>query len=207
MFNRNLLIALAASSAVGLSLPTFAHNASAGVYIGGQLGWGEANHENHDRHHSEETVRQTERHHHNNHKTQDGFAGRAYLGYQFNQYVGLETGAAGISSDNGSHHHHHNDGNESGARDSDSHDDWKVKTWEWDLLARFGTPFGDSCFRGDVKVGAAAVFVSNNNHGHHGHHDNDDAKFGPAAGAGISYNFTQNVAMDVSYLSRFWQPQ
>ena len=203
MISRKLLIALAASTAVGFALPTFAGYANcscSGVYIGGQLGWGQVDHKH--RHHWSEEISGFDHSHHNN--NEDGLAGRAYLGYQFNQYIGLETGFAGFSTDDPSyghdhdrqeHHHHHSDG-------------WKVRTTQWDLLARLGSPFGDSGWRGDVKLGAAGVFIDNDDHFHihdrqESHHGHDNTQWGPAAGASLTYNFNRCVAMDLSYLHVF----
>lgn len=177
MVSKKMLVALAAASTLGMSLSTVAATACntgcPGVYVGAQAGWGEVKYRNHER----------RRHHdHDN----GGFAGRVYLGYQFNPYIGLETGVAGFFESD-----HHN----GGRRNHDSHN----HVGQWDLLARVGTPFGDSGFRGDLKGGAAYLFSS---HDHHNHgHDSDNII--PAAGASLAYSFCHNVMVDVSYLHGF----
>lgn len=177
MVSKKMLVALAAASTLGLSLSTVAatgcNTGCPGVYVGAQAGWGQVKYrDNHSR-----------RRHHDN--DNGGFAGRAYLGYQFNPYIGLETGVAGFFDND----HHH------GRRHGDSH----KNVGQWDLLARVGTPFGDSQFRGDLKAGAAYLFNGHDNH-HHGH-DND--RVIPVAGASLGYSFCQNVMVDVSYLHGF----
>ncbi|MBX9586804.1 MAG: outer membrane beta-barrel protein [Gammaproteobacteria bacterium] len=174
MVSKKMLVALAAASTLGMSLSTVAATACntgcPGVYVGAQAGWGEVKYRNHHE----------GRHHHDN----GGFGGRVYLGYQFNPYVGLETGVAGFFKD--SDHHHDRNG---------SHNN----VGQWDLLARVGTPFGDSGFRGDLKGGAAYLFSSHDHHNHGHDHDN----IIPAAGASLAYSFCHNVMVDVSYLHGF----
>jgi opacity protein-like surface antigen len=186
MINRNFLIALITSSAIGFSLSSFSQPGYSGVYVGGQLGWGQASHN--DLHWIDN---QAEKHHHK--INQDGLAGRGYLGFQLSPNFGLETGITGFSNNHGIYSH------EKHAKDSHSHEHWKVRSSQWDLLGRIGTPFSECGFRGDLKLGVASVFANNhsNDHGHH------HTQFGPAAGAGIGYNFDRHVAMDVSYLHVF----
>jgi opacity protein-like surface antigen len=127
---------------------------------------------------------------------EDGVAGRAYLGYQFNQYFGVETGYNVFSPTTYSYN------GVSAAR---------LKTEAWDVLAKIGTPFGDSGFSGNLKAGVTNV-MTNVDRGllvssaesapayTSGASFND---WDPTAGAGIAYNFNKNLAMDISYLHTF----
>ncbi len=176
MVSKKMLVALAAASTLGMSLSTVAATACntgcPGVYVGAQAGWGQVKYRNN--HHEG-------RRHHND--DNGGFGGRVYLGYQFNPYIGLETGVAGFFKD--SDHHHDRNG---------SHNN----VGQWDLLARVGAPFGDSGFRGDIKGGAAYLFNGNDHH-----NGGDSDRIIPAAGASLAYSFCQNVMVDLSYLHGF----
>ncbi len=178
MANNKLLVAIAAMGAMGLSLTTLAQPSCTtgcpGVYVGGQLGWANTDYELHDTgvpgFHE---------------PSQDGIAGRVYLGYQFNQYLGLETGFAAFS-------------------DIDlPFDLGEIKTTQWDLLVRAGMPFGDSGFRGDIKAGAAYVFAKYDASSSSPIGDAHSDEVKPVAGASVSYSFCNNVSLDVSYLHTF----
>jgi OOP family OmpA-OmpF porin len=178
MSKNTLLISLAAVSTLGLSLPTFAVPDCSGVYIGGQAGYAGTNYNLSsylDKHFNE-----------------DGYAGRVYLGYQFNQFLGLETGFTLLS-------------------DADLPKDFgDIRTTHWDLLLKAGAPLGDSGFRGDVKAGGAHVmtkFDASHVSESLGLNDVSNWKIKPVAGASISYNFNRNVAVDVSYLHVFGEPK
>lgn len=167
------VIALAAGT-LGLCSAAYA-DSSTGFYVGGQAGYGNANYDVSGASSTDE----------------GGLAGRAYVGYQFNQFFGLETGFTQFSDNtykfnfppvfNG---------------------EIKAKTQQWDILAKAGMPFGCSGFRGDIKAGAAYVMsdvdVSGDLHG-----SDSDNTWNPAAGASLSYNFNRNFAIDVSYLHTF----
>jgi hypothetical protein len=173
MVSNKLLVAVAAMSTLGFSLSTMASSACntgcPGVYVGAQGGWGQVKFKNGG-------------HHEAGHRSNNNgdLGGRVYLGYQFSPFFGLETGVAGFFNSDSDHHH---DDNTLG---------------QWDLLARVGTPFGDSGFRGDLKGGAAYEFTTK-----HRHNGNDHHKVIPAAGASLAYSFCQNVMVDLSYLHGF----
>jgi len=217
MVSKKLLVAIAAASTLGMSLSTVAATACntgcPGVYIGAQAGWGQVStkHHQNDRnrkgHHG--NLRGDDDNHHgddnrSSSRSNDGFAGRLYLGYQFNQYFGLESGVAGFFTD--SDNHRNNDRNDNhhgghgGLRGDDDHHGKKGNhhshdnnLGQWDLLARVGTPFGCSCFRGDLKGGVAYLFNGNS----------DSDRVIPVAGASVAYSFCQNISVDLSYLHGF----
>lgn len=151
-----------------------------GVYVGGQVGWGDPSYSDHW-----------------GSTDEGGVAGRPYVGYQFNQYLGVETGYT-FFSDNTYHI-----------------DAWgmtfdkKISTEQWDVLLKAGMPFGNSGFRGDVKVGAADVMPDVRWSGDTGswndtwRHNKNDDRWDVAAGAGVSYFLNKNVAVDLSYLHAF----
>ncbi len=175
--NKKLLIALAAISSIALSTPALSMS-KPGIYLGGQLGWGNTDY----------NIDRTFRHHHVKEPGEDGFAGRVYTGFQFNRYFGLETGLAAFS-------------------DVDLPKGFgNIKTLQWDVLGKIGTPFGNSHFRGDIKVGAAEIF-SDFDAGHTAHengvHSGDHDVVRPVAGASITYDFCNNLYMDLSYLHAF----
>ena len=177
MINNKLLVALAAIGSIALSTPALSMSSPAGVYLGGQLGWGNTDYD----------IDRTALHPSIN-AGEDGFAGRGYVGFQFNRFLGLETGLAAFTK-----------------TDLPSHFG-DIKTLQWDLLAKVGTPFGDSGFRGDVKFGAAQIFTdydASEDGLIAGFHDSSRSVTRPIAGASISYDFCSNVAMDVSYLHGF----
>ncbi len=201
-----ILTSLVAASALSLSLPAFSNSHTyskhtrytkhtqyndnraypintnccnkSGLYIGGQAGYAHADYD------LGEFV--------NTHFRDDDFAGRIYLGYQFNENVGLESGFAMFTN-------------------SDLPADFgDIKTAHWDLLLKVGTPFGNSGFRGDIKGGIAHVmtdFDAGNLANSLDITDDSNRKIRAVAGAGISYNLNHNVAVDVSYLHVFGDPQ
>lgn len=175
--NKKLLIALAAIGSIALSSSVCAMR-TPNLYLGGQLGWGNTDYD----------VHQAFKHTHVKGAHDNGVAGRAYAGFQFNPFLGLETGLAAFSDVDLPQHL----GN--------------IKTLQWDLLAKVGTPFGDSHFRGDLKGGAAKIFAdfdagrtAHDNEIHSKSHD----VVRPVAGASLSYDFCNNVYMDLSYLHAF----
>jgi opacity protein-like surface antigen len=186
MVMNKLLVALAAASTLGLSVATFAQNGSTigcpGVYIGAQAGWGNTDFD------TDEFLSQNG---FDDSASQDGVAGRVYIGYQFNQYLGLETGFAAFS-------------------DVDLHNDiGEIQTTQWDLLVRIGTPFGDSGFRGDVKLGAAYImtdFEAGDTAREGDFDDDSNNEIRAVAGASLTYNFCNNISVDVSYLHAFGNP-
>jgi hypothetical protein len=171
------ILALGVVCTLGLSVPTMAHYDHSGVAIGAQFGYGYNSY-------NRAAFQAVE-------LKEGGIAGRVYLANQFNRYVALELGAALYSDTNIEEDFGH------------------IRTSQLDLLLRLGAPIPCSCFRADLKVGAVVNFV-----------DIDPTAQGkalglehefvsetrPAAGLSIAYNFTPNIAMDLSYLHVFGNP-
>lgn len=184
MVSNKLLVAVAAMGVMGCSLSTLAQPTYGcpGIYIGAQAGWGHVNYKDLSSAVADVVGFSVDS------ADKDGVAGRAYLGYQFNQYLGLETGFAAFS-------------------EVDVPSDFgDIQTMQWDLLLRVGMPFGDSGFRGDVKAGAAYIFSrydASNNAESFGLDDEHTNKIKPAAGASLSYTFCSNFSIDASYLHAF----
>jgi opacity protein-like surface antigen len=149
-----------------------------GVYVGGQVGYGSINSD----------------HHYWGNNSDDGFAGRPYIGYQLNQYFGIETGYTFFSDND----HTWSDGLGNVLK-------LKTSVDQWDILLKVGMPFGCSGFRGDVKIGAADVMPDGKLtlNGTEVASSHDDDQWDPAAGVGVSYFLNKNVAVDVSYLHTF----
>ena len=125
MRNNKLLTTLAAVSTLGLSLSTFALGDPSGIYLGAQAGYTRS-HYDLDAYLGEDFKK-------------NELAGRVYLGYQLNQYLGLETGFTMLA----------------GTDLPDGFGD--VRSTHWDLLLKAGAPLGDSGFRADLKAGGAHV--------------------------------------------------
>jgi hypothetical protein len=179
---------------------------STGFYIGGQAGFGSPSYNTYLQ---DQLAQSTQK---NGFKTQKsykegGAAGRLYAGYQFNQYFGAETGFTMFAD------------NTYKISSSDSYGDsfsfkTTYKTEQWDILAKAGTPFGNSGFRADIRAGAAYLYSRQNvNFNLHDSYTNTNIivnsgnssghKWVPAAGASMGYNFTQDFAMDIAYLHGF----
>jgi hypothetical protein len=123
---------------------------------------------------------------------EDGAAGRLYLGNQFNPYIALELGGTIFSY-----------------ADLD-HDYGDVKTWQLDLLFRFGAPIWCTGLRADVKIGAATVFTDFDPTPAgktFGLHKESHIETNPAAGASVSYYINRHIAVDLSYLHVFGTPK
>lgn len=178
MADKNWLIALAAMSSLSLSIPTFAEYGPTGVYVGGQFGYG--------------STRYDRAKFMGIDSSEDGAAGRVYIGNQFSPYVALELGGTIFSYAD---------------LDKDYGD---IKTLSLDLLFRVGLPIYCSGFRADIKAGATTIFT-----------DLDPTpagkKFGltkfnqietkPIVGASVNYFITPNIAVDLSYLHVFGTPK
>jgi hypothetical protein len=220
MVSKKLLVAIAAASTLGMSLSTVAATACntgcPGVYVGAQAGWGQVSTKIHraqknDRHHNDGLRTDGDDRNRSNSSgslNSDGFAGRLYLGYQWNNYFGLESGVAGFftSSDfhqNNDRDNNHHNGGHGGLRGGENHHKDKDKNHhtstnnvgQWDLLARVGTPFGCSGFRGDLRGGVGYLF--------NGNEHSDSSRFIPVAGASVGYCFCQNIMVDLAYLHGF----
>lgn len=175
---KTLTVVALAAGTLGLCSAAYA-DSSTGFYVGGQAGYG-----NPDYDVSNSNVPNV-----SFSKDEGGLAGRAYVGYQFNQYFGVETGYT-LFSDNTYKF--------SGPGGSAN---LKFETQQWDILAKAGMPFGCSGFRGDIKAGAAYVMSKLNATDFSG--SDSDNSWNPAAGASLTYNFNKNFAVDVSYLHTF----
>jgi hypothetical protein len=178
MFKNKLLIGLAATTSLTLALPNLALADCSGFYLGLQAGYTRADYDL-------DTFLDKE-------FTHDEFAGRGYIGFKFNQYLGLETGYVMLAS-------------------SDLPKDFgDVKTTIWDFLLKVGVPIGDSGVRVDVKGGYAHVgaqFDANDIAESAGLHDVSEWKFRPVGGATLTYNFNKNLAIDGSYMHVFGDPE
>lgn len=185
--NHKLLIALAAMSAWGLSMPTFGHSdffkrytyygPYSGAYVGGQFGYANTQYDS-------SLYDKLEIRH-------DGIAGRVYLGSQFNPYIGAEFGVAVFSNAEIGNNYGH------------------IKTGQIDLLLRAGIPLYCSHFRFDVKGGVVtgmSIYHPTPDAITAGYTKNSNTYIKPAAGASVSYYVTQNIAVDLSYQHVFGQP-
>lgn len=177
---KTLSVVALAAGALGLCSAAYA---SQGFYIGGQAGYGQADYDVSNPNIPGVSLS----------KDEDGIAGRAYVGYQFNQYFGVETGYTKFS-----------DSTYKYKAFGQTIAEVKAKTQQWDVLAKAGMPFGCSGFRGDIKAGAAYV-MSDFDASAVGFGKNSDSEnnWDPAAGASLTYNFNKNFAVDVSYLHTF----
>ncbi len=135
---------------------------------------------------------------------EDGIAGRGYVGYQFNPYIGVESGYTRFSDNTYRINYSDSAGNA-------AHVDTKFETQQVDALLKVGMPFGCSGFRGDLKGGAAYIMsdasadvsASSSSQSAAETVSKSEDTLVPAAGASLSYNFNKNLAADVSYLHAF----
>ena len=121
----------------------------------------------------------------------DERAGRAYLGYQFNQYVGMETGFTMLAGTKLPHNY------------------GDIKTTDWDLLLKFGATLGDSGTRFDLKGGGAHIMSKFDAHDIAKSVGLDDVstwKIRAVAGASFSYCINKNFAIDATYFHVFGDP-
>jgi opacity protein-like surface antigen len=118
---------------------------------------------------------------------ENGLAGRVYAGYQFNPYLGLEMGGSIFS-------------------DVDLPHGASLSTTQLDVLAKIGTPFGDSNLRGDIKGGIAAIRTEYEAARYSLRHDFDNTEIKAIVGASLTANVTRQLAVDVSYLHGFGDP-
>lgn len=187
MANHKLLIALAAISAWGLSMPTFGHfdylkrysyyGPYSGAYLGGQLGYANTQYDS-------SLYNGLEIRHH-------GIAGRVYLGSQFNPYFGAELGVALFSNSEISNNVGH------------------IKTGELDLLFKAGIPLYCAKFRFDLKAGVVSgmsIYHPTSQAITAGYVKNSNTYIKPTAGASVSYFVTHNIAVDLSYQHVFGTP-
>ncbi len=174
----NLLSGIASTAILSLSVPAFALDCCSGPYIGAQAGYS----------HSGYDLGGV----FGDNLGDDGAAGRAYVGYQFNQNIGLETGFTLFT-------------NVDLPRDFGD-----IKTAHWDLLLKVGTPIGNSGFRVDLKGGAAYImsdFDANDIAKSSGFNDDSEKEIKPVAGVSLSYYLNRNVAVDASYIHAFGDPK
>jgi OmpA-OmpF porin, OOP family len=189
---KTLSVALVTLGTLSLCSAAFAdQNDGHGIYIGGQVGYGKAGYGS--------DIRDFFKSAPNSNTDEGGIAGRGYVGYQFNQYIGIETGYT-IFSD------HTYKGYDSYNGYGLSVED-KLKTDAWDILGKVGMPFGNSGFSGNVKAGVAYIMakseLSASSSGTTVSVSDETNAWKPVAGAGVAYNFNKNLAVDVSYLHYF----
>jgi hypothetical protein len=152
-----------------------------GIYVGGQLGWGKTDFDINEAFNRVGV----------DSPGQEGVAGRFYVGYQYNRYLGSEMGFALFTEV------------------KLPYDIGSYNAKQLDLLLKIGTPFADSGFRADLKLGAAQIlsnFDAGNTAQKHGIGDASASSTKAVAGAGISYNFIANASADISYLHAFGDP-
>lgn len=121
---------------------------------------------------------------------------RPAVGYRFNDYIALETGYTSIVND----HYNGGDNNGIGTLGPDHY-----RLYTIDLSGKFIYPF-KSGFSVFAKAGAAYAHQSAFNQAYSNLEPSVDSNSNsilPLAGAGISYNFTQNFATDISYTRMF----
>jgi OOP family OmpA-OmpF porin len=194
MISKKILVLVGALSGVSFSSMAFADDMGyynyAGFYVGAQAGYGNADYGSDIKKAFQQAP---------NYSTKEaGIAGCAYIGYQFNDYFGLEAGYTLFSNNT-----------YEGSIPPLLSTSIKLKTQQVDLLGKIGIPFGDSGFRGDLKAGAAYVRstldvpTSSNLFGVSTSTSQSQNNWDPAAGLSIAYNFNQNFAIDLSYLHAF----
>jgi hypothetical protein len=198
MVKNKLLVALAAVGGLGFSVVTSAQSGLtsqwSAVYVGAQGGWGKADYD---------LDKFLEANGFDDHIKQEGFAGRGYIGYQYNQYLAFETGFAGFSEVDL------------------TNDMGDIQTTQWDLLLRVGTPLGCG-FRGDIKLGAAYIMPFTHLADFEtpvgadddtaleddtGRDDDIGNGLRIVAGASLTYSFWNNFSVDLSYLHTFSDPE
>jgi hypothetical protein len=196
MVKNKLFVALAAMSGLGFSVVTSAQSGLmspwSAVYVGVQGGWGKTDYD---------LDKFLEANGFDDHIHQDGLAGRVYIGYQYNQYLALETGFAGFS-------------------EVDLVNDiGDIQTTQWDLLLKVGTPLGCG-FRGDIKLGAAYIMpfidigdIETPTSADDDTVGDDESSYDDTgnglrivAGASLTYSFWNNFSVDLSYLHTFSDP-
>lgn len=155
-----------------------------GIYVGGQVGDGKPDYG--------DIFSNTMSTVPNHHAEDNGLMGRIYLGYQFNPYLGAETGYS-ILSDNTY---------ASSNPVTKNHIKLIIETEVWDILVTAGMPFGNTGFRGDIQAGAAYVMsVGNLSSNIPGFNNSaSENNWSPAAGIKLSYNFSKNLSGELSYL-------
>lgn len=161
-----VLSSVVSASAMAAALP--------GAYVGADLGYGVL-------HQSVSGV---------DNSKDSGLAGRAFAGWQFNQYLATELGWSKFTN--------------ATFKESSPFASAKatLKTDAVDVVAKGILPVADS-FNLYAKAGAAYVMsradVSASIFGFTGKADVEEKKWFPTFGAGATYDFTPNVAADLSY--------
>jgi hypothetical protein len=177
MISNKIWAALTATGTLLFSLPGFSVNPCSGFFLGAQVGVTRAHYDLQT--FVDRDIKEDER------------AARAYFGYQFNQYFGIETGLTLIDGTHLPEDYGH------------------VKTSVWDLLFKLGAALGDSGLRVDLKGGAAHLMSEFDAH-HLGKTAglDDDKKWliRPVTGASLTYNVNKNFAIDATYLHVYSDP-
>lgn len=171
-----LLTTLGAVFALSLSLPTFAHYASSGVMLGGQLGYGNTDY-NRDAFGFG--------------MKEGGVAGRVYMGNQFNRYIGLELGAAVYSSAK-------LDSALGKVRTEQLDLLLRIGAPVAETGLRADVKLGAAAIFADMKPTAAGKLV--------GFEENSVSGMKPEAGVSVSYYFSRSAAVELSYVHVFGNP-
>lgn len=187
MLQRKLIIAAAIA---GLSTLGFSATSSAalpGYYVGGQLGWATTGAADAD----DLEFDDTEIHPLSGDVDDRGLAGRVFVGYQFNENWAAELGYTKF---------HNTKYDDIVAPpgvvipSEDDEDDASIKASAVDLVAKGILPLGN-CFNLYGKLGAAYLITS----GGDDEFEEGKNKLEPTFGAGISYDITPNVPVDLSW--------
>lgn len=119
--------------------------------------------------------------------------GRVYLGWDFNQYFGIETGLSGFSNTSDKLEATFLNGRQFNEK-------FTYETYAWDIFGKASLPFSPS-FSAYAKLGAAYVNykIKKETTGVLDQSRTNSA-FRPAGGLGINYNFSDNFGMDLSWL-------
>lgn len=161
-----VLSSVVSASAMAAALP--------GAYVGAGLGYGNVHQSVSDVDNSKDS----------------GLAGRAFAGWQFNQYLATELGWSKFTDATFK------------ANSPFASVHGKLKTDAVDVVVKGILPVADS-FNLYAKAGAAYVMsradASVTLFGYPANYDEKENKWFPTFGAGATYDFTPNVAADLSY--------
>jgi OOP family OmpA-OmpF porin len=185
MFNKKNVALVALSSIAGLFI---ASNASAavsapGAYVGGGIGWGTINQPGFNDAYDNKT-------------TDNGVAGRVYVGVDLNQYLGAELGFTKFSDMDTSGVF----ASSIGPLDASG----KIQTYAFDAVAKGTLPLQNG-FNLFGKLGVAylnekASVSITDVFGDSASDTSVIHAYLPTFGAGISYDINKNVAADVSWM-------
>lgn len=176
------------STAMAVTNAYDAQRCGTGVYIGAQLGYGDADY-GHQVGNSMANFPVNSRH-------EDGAAGRVYIGGQLTPVFGIEAGYSAFTN------------NTYEGRSNTAFSKVRLETQVIDLLATVGTPLVYEGFGLTLKGGAAYIVSDYNYSGNvsdliFSPSSASNDRFAPVAGASIIYKLPNNFAADLSYLHVF----